>query len=111
MTVPPERLVVVAVFRARPGSEAELRTRLTAMLPPSRAEKGCVRYDLHQVEGDPALFFFDEIWLSPADHATHLRTPHVEQLLEGAMELLAVPITEYLGTRVEPHSRGDMIPS
>lgn len=109
MYVPPERLVVVAVFRARPGSESELRTRLTEMLATSRAESGCVRYDLHQVDRDPALFFFDEIWLTPADHATHLRTPHVEQLLKDTMDLLAGPITEYRGTRVEQPSAGDTI--
>lgn len=97
-----DRLVVVAVFRARTGSEAELCSRLGAMVAPSHAETGCVRYDLHRVDTDQTMFFFHEIWLTAADHATHLQTPHVERLLADTRDLLAEPITEYRGTRIEP---------
>ncbi len=92
-------LTVVAVFRARPGREDDLATTLSAMLGPTRAEDGCERYDLHRVDGDPGLFFFDEIWTTADAHATHVLTPHVQALLAQKSDLFDWPIVEYKGRR------------
>ena len=95
-----EALTVVAVFRSRPGRERELANVLGAMLEPTRAEHGCQRYDLHRVDGDLGLFFFDEIWMTADDHATHVQSPHVQALLARAPDLYEWPIVEYKGRRI-----------
>ena len=40
-------LSLVARIKAKPGKEAELRQVLTALVQPTRAEEGCLTYDLH----------------------------------------------------------------
>jgi len=95
-------LTVVAVFQARPGRNDDLRDALVAMLAPTRAEDGCIRYDLHRSRGVEGQWFFDEIWASAAHHAAHRETPHVQALLARGGDLYDAPITEYKGDRLEP---------
>ena len=40
-------LVVVATITAKEGNEVLVREALERIVPPSRAEAGCIRYDLH----------------------------------------------------------------
>jgi len=53
---------IVAIFAARSGKAAELRTLLEAMITPSRAEPGNLRYDLWQDQTDPERFVLDELY-------------------------------------------------
>jgi quinol monooxygenase YgiN len=102
MTSEARELTVVAVFQARPGKDVALGEALMAMLEPTRAEAGCVRYDLHRARASEGQWFFDEIWSSAADHAAHVARPHVQALLARAGDLYESPIVEYRGDRVEP---------
>ncbi|HYX40715.1 MAG TPA: putative quinol monooxygenase, partial [Pyrinomonadaceae bacterium] len=61
-----ERVTVLARVRARAGREAEVRRLLVALVAPSRAEAGCLNYDLHQSADDPTEFMFYENWASRA---------------------------------------------
>ena len=81
------------IAQAFAGSEnvASVRTVLKNMLVPTRAEKGCVTYDLHEVLGDPHQFAFFEIWASEAALEAHTRTPHYQDL-ERAQSLLTEPL-------------------
>lgn len=82
---------VIAQAFARPENVAAVRTLLENMLAPSRTEKGCIAYDLHEVLGDPHQFVFLEIWQSEAALDAHTRTPHF-QGLERAQSLLTEPL-------------------
>ena len=57
-------VTVVATMRAKAGKEDELRAALESVLEPTRAEAGCVNYDLHQGLQDPAVFTFYENWVA-----------------------------------------------
>jgi quinol monooxygenase YgiN len=87
-------LTLVARMRAKPGQEGRLRAELQRLVAPTRAEAGCIAYDLHLSQNDPALFLFYETWRSQADLDAHFETPHLKalvkilpELLEGEMEL------------------------
>ena len=87
-------LTVIARMRAKAGQEARLKQELLGLLAPSRAEAGCLLYDLHQSQTDPALFVFYETWKSQADLDAHFVTPHIKaiakllpEMLESAMDL------------------------
>ncbi len=84
-----ENLTVLAKIRAKAGKEKDLHRALTALLEPTRAEQGCIRYDLHISKDDSALFFFYEIWKSRTVLDEHLNTPHLQAFLAKAPELLA----------------------
>jgi quinol monooxygenase YgiN len=101
MTAPGSPLVVVAVFAARPGREAELQAELSLAVGPTRAEPGCLRYELNRATNEPGVFFFTETWASAAHHAAHLGTAHIRRLLTVVPAMLAGPIVEHKGELLE----------
>lgn len=68
---------VVAHIEALPGFEAEVRAVLESYLAPTRAEKGCIRYDLFTDDSDPKKFTFIEEWASKADLDAHAQSAHL----------------------------------
>lgn len=87
-----ELLTVIARMRAKAGQEARLRQELKGLLAPTRAEAGCVTYDLHESNTEPGLFVFYETWKSGADLAAHFETPHMLALQAKVPELVEGPI-------------------
>ena len=53
-------VTVIAYHQAKPVKEAALRQALLAVCGPTRAEKGCLNYDLHVSPDDPGLLVFHE---------------------------------------------------
>lgn len=72
------RLTVVARLKAKPGREGELERALRDLVEPTRAEAGCINYDLHRSQQDPGLFVFHENWESRELWDAHMRSPHLE---------------------------------
>ncbi|QBE64972.1 putative quinol monooxygenase [Pseudoduganella lutea] len=69
-------LIVVATIIAHPGHEAAVRSALEQVVPPSRAEAGCHRYELHVDNSAPARFVMLEEWTGAAALQEHEATPH-----------------------------------
>jgi len=70
-------IVVIAHVRAKSGHEVPFEGVLRALVPPTRAEAGCIQYDLHQSSEDPCAFAFYERWASPEALDEHMKTPHI----------------------------------
>lgn len=70
-------LTVVAIIRAEEGQEEAARAALEALIAPTRAEDGCIQYDLHRDHADPGLFIFYENWRDEAALERHLAAPHL----------------------------------
>ncbi len=70
-------LTVNAMIRARRGSERTVLESLVRLLAPTRAEAGCLAYDLHQDIEDPHLFIFHETWESEEHLEHHLASDHI----------------------------------
>ncbi len=83
-----ETVTVVAHVKARPGAEREVEEGLRALVAQSRAEKGCLSYDLHRSEDDPCLFLLYENWESEEALQDHLLTTHVQDALKEVAPLL-----------------------
>jgi len=90
-------VTVIAHIRAKPGQESRVRQVLEKLLVPTRAEAGCINYDLHQSLTDPILFVFYENWKSEADLEAHARSVHIQSFRKLADEILAesVEITKW----------------
>lgn len=71
-------IYLVAMSRAKPGHESDLRQSLTGLIDPTRAEPGCVQYDLHESRDSPGEFMFYEIWASQADLDAHAASQHLQ---------------------------------
>lgn len=88
-------VTLTVTFQARPGKEAELRAALTGLLAPTRAEAGCINYDLHTAPDDPSKFLFYENWASNAHHETHDKTPHIQNLRASINEISLPPVKTF----------------
>ena len=93
-------VTVIAHIRAKPGQEEQVKGALLALCAPTRVEKGCINYDLHQSQDDSALFAFHENWVSKNDLDVHLQSPHVQAFLKRIDELLAEAPKITLWTRL-----------
>jgi quinol monooxygenase YgiN len=87
-----QRVTVVVRLKARAGKEAQVRQELFNLLAPTRAEDGCLNFDMHEAPNDPALFMFHENWTSEDALAQHFETPHIKRWIKLAETLLAEPL-------------------
>ena len=74
-------LIVVATIVANRGQQDVVRAALEQVVPPSRAEAGCLRYELHADNADAARFVMLEEWTGAEALALHEATPHFQALV------------------------------
>lgn len=82
-------LTIVAIIRARPDKDDLVRAELEKLIPTTRDEQGCVRYDLHRDNEDPARFLFYETWDSRELWQAHMNNQHLKDFLaatDGAID-------------------------
>lgn len=85
-------LTLLAKLKAKPGKEAALREALMAMVEPSRAESGCINYDLHVEQSDESILWVYENWVDTDALVAHTKEPHYLALGEKKDALLAAPV-------------------
>ncbi len=71
------KLTIVANVHASPDQIDLVKVELEKLVPITRAEKGCIQYDLHRDNDNPAHFMFYEIWESRELWQTHMNAPHL----------------------------------
>jgi quinol monooxygenase YgiN len=86
-----DAIQVVARITAKADKVEALKSVLLALVAPTRAEPGCVSYQLCQNRSDPTDFVFVEAWASEAAIDGHMKTAHVGDALAQAQSLLASP--------------------
>ena len=77
------RLTIVANIHANPGQIGLVKAELEKLIPVTRAEEGCINYDLHQGNDDPAHFTFYENWESREMWQAHMRSSHLAAYMEA----------------------------
>lgn len=63
-------------FIAKEGSEAKMKELLCAMVKPSKAEVGCIFYEIFQYENEPRRFMAVETWADEAALDGHKASAH-----------------------------------
>lgn len=92
-------LIVVATITAKEGNEVVVREALEKIVPPSRAEAGCIRYDLHIDLGNHGSFVMLEAWRDDAALAAHEATPHFQALvgsIAGKADMQIIKLNQVL---------------
>lgn len=82
-------LTIVADIKAVSSQDLLVKEELEKLVAITRAESGCIQYDLHQDNADPSHFIFYEIWESRELWQIHMNSPHIAayaQATEGAVE-------------------------
>ncbi|HEX9024154.1 MAG TPA: putative quinol monooxygenase [Geobacteraceae bacterium] len=87
-----KKVTVLARFKAKTGKENELEQAIMACVAPTRAEAGCINYDLHHLDGKRGDLILYENWVSKKALDEHLEMPYLRELKAKAGELCAEPI-------------------
>jgi quinol monooxygenase YgiN len=82
------QLYIFARFQARPGVDEELAAAMREMLPPVRAEAGCLGIDVFRSTKDPRLFFLHSRWVDEAAFDLHATLPHTLRFLGRVRPLI-----------------------
>lgn len=76
-------LTILAQITAEPGKEELVRTELQKLVDITRAEKGCIQYDLHVDNEASGFFAFYENWESRDLWQTHMNAPHLAAYMKA----------------------------
>lgn len=76
-------LTIVANITATPGKTDLVKAELEKLIAITRAEEGCITYDLHQDNENPAHFMFYETWESRELWQTHMQAPHLAAYMDA----------------------------
>jgi quinol monooxygenase YgiN len=68
-------------FELRPGKNQRLLEELTRVIPPSRAEPGCVRIHLCQSTREPLDYYIHSEWADEKAFEIHAELPHTKHFL------------------------------
>ena len=83
------KLTIVAHITAKPDAVELVKAELEKLVEITRAEEGCIQYDLHQDNDNPAHFMFFENWESRELWQAHMNAAHLSEYVvatEGAVE-------------------------
>ncbi|CAA0113249.1 Putative monooxygenase [BD1-7 clade bacterium] len=87
------KLTIIANITAKADSIDLVKSELQKLIDITRAEDGCINYDLHQNNENPAHFLFFENWESTEQWQTHMGAQHLQDYLaatDGAVEAFTV---------------------
>jgi len=86
-------LHIIARFHARPGCEGDIEAAIREVSGPTRAEAGCLGYQVFRSTRDP-LFFIHSRWKDEEAFELHAALPHtvrflatVEPLIDHALDV------------------------
>ncbi len=77
------KLTIVANIKANPDKIALVKKELENLISLTRAEAGCIDYDLYQDNTNPAHFMFYENWESRELWQTHMNAPHLAAYMQA----------------------------
>jgi len=87
------QITIVAHIRTRADQVSLVQSELEKMVASTRQEPGCLQYDLHRDNQDPAHFVMLESWASPEHlqaHAAGQPMQDFQKAVEGAVESFTV---------------------
>ena len=84
-----QKLTIVARILVKEGKVDLVKSELLKLIDVTRAEKGCINYDLHQDNENENFFLFYENWESRELWQKHMQNKHLAEYLkatDGAVE-------------------------
>jgi len=88
--------VVVARFKAKPGSDDEIAKLLAEMVPHAMEEPGCHMYIVNRLVDDPSVFLLYEQYTDAEAFAAHGQTEAFKRIVAGRV----VPLLEERGREI-----------
>lgn len=83
-----KKLTIVARIEANLDQVEFVKSELLKLVAPTLEEAGCIQYDLHQDNENPAVFLFYENWQNRELWQQHMSNTHLAEYMkatEGAV--------------------------
>lgn len=77
------KLTIVARILAKEEKRDLVKAELIRLIDITRAEKGCINYDLHQDNENANLFLFHENWENRELWQIHMNNTHLAEYLKA----------------------------
>ena len=87
------KLTIVANITAKSDKVDLVKSELAKLIEPTLAEEGCLQYDLHQDNENPAHFMFYENWESRDLWQAHMNNQHLKDYMaatDGAVDVFTL---------------------
>ncbi len=81
-------LYIFARFHAKADKQAALEAALREVVPPTRAEAGCLGINTFRSTRDPYLFYLHSRWVDEAAFDLHATLPHTVKFIETVAPLI-----------------------
>lgn len=86
-----EKIVLIARLKVKADKIDETKAAALAIVEASRAEEGCINYDIHQSIEDETVFFWHETWKNKAAIDEHFATPFFGEFFKTVEQVAAEP--------------------
>ncbi len=84
------KLTIIANITAKADKIDLVKAELLKLIDVTRAEEGCIDYDLHQDNEDPAHFMFYENWESRELWQIHINNKPLQDYLAATADAVEV---------------------
>ncbi len=78
-----KQLTIVAKILVKEEKRELVKSELLKLIDTTRAEEGCINYDLHQDNENPNLFLFFENWSSRELWQVHMANTHLKEYIKA----------------------------
>lgn len=78
-----QKLTIVAQIWAKEEKRDLVKSELLKLIDITKAEEGCIDYDLHQDNENPNLFLFYENWESRDLWQKHMENTHLAEYMKA----------------------------
>ena len=84
-----KNLIIVARIETNNDKIDFVKAELLKLLEPTLKEAGCIQYDLHQDNENPAVFVFYENWESRELWQEHMNNAHLAEYMQATEGAIA----------------------
>lgn len=99
-----EKIVLLARLKVKKETVKDFTKTVLSLVELSRAEPGCLNYDVHQAIDDDAVFIWHETWKNKAALDEHFAMPYFAEFFarvgEVAEEPPQITLTKMLSAKI-----------
>jgi len=85
-------LTIIARFHAKDGADEAVAAAMRQMLPPVRAEAGCLGIEVFRSTRDVRTFFIHSRWRDEASFDLHATLPHTVRFIQRVEQFIDHPL-------------------
>ncbi|MBO7913259.1 putative quinol monooxygenase [Vibrio splendidus] len=82
------KLTIIATIVSKEDKTELVKAEMIKLIDKTRVEDGCINYDLHQDNSNPAHFVFHENWESETHLEKHLASQHIAEYMAATEDCI-----------------------